>query len=83
MMNHMKYIVVDRDGTEVPVIFPQFLEHKEMAERIGGSVIAAGFVVVTSKKGVRCYGSSTTLMIGARVSDGDLINQMADFEADD
>ena len=60
-----KYIMVG--DMNVPIVFPEFMDHSKVAENFGGpeKVSSAGFVKVgvDGKGGIRvvCWGESTTL----------------------
>ena len=75
-MNNWKYIVLEKNGLEIPVIFPYFTNHKDM---VGSEkVIAAGFVrfiatelswdtvVHSNEIKVFCFGKSESLHIVSR-----------------
>lgn len=55
------------EGTDVLVLFPNFINHNEMAAKLGLSpkeVVSAGFVSSGIKNGdisFQCYGKSTSL----------------------
>jgi hypothetical protein len=77
----MKYLVHDKNGVEEPFIFPETIEHVEMADLLGveNNVVSAGFFTITDR-GASCYGSSMTLMVSARrIEDRDLINRLAGY----
>jgi hypothetical protein len=74
-----KYIILERSGIEMPILFPEFIEHID-AVLIGGKVISAGFFEVIlrehSRMEVRAYGESISLKVKARFEDADLIEKM-------
>ena len=63
----MKYIVVRGPGGEVPILFSRSLYHRSVANQFGGpmAVVSAGFARM-SESGIECFGSSSSLGIGAR-----------------
>jgi hypothetical protein len=69
--NRWKYVVVEHpewDGIQVPIIFPEILEHK-YAARLGraGKVISAGFCTVDPIAGlVEAHGESVGLGVRSR-----------------
>lgn len=61
----MKYIVFDNlsHGSDVPVVFPDFVEHSDVANAFGGigNVLSAGFVRIHQEGTlltVECHGKS-------------------------
>jgi hypothetical protein len=75
----MKYIILDANpythDLETPVLFPEWLTHKNVAQAFPGvSVISAGFVKHAAH-GVVCHGESTSLGLRPRMEDAELIEQ--------
>ncbi len=72
MLDKMKYIVIEKDGNEVPIMFSTFVEHSFIAgcikERYPGiPIIAAGFCTVNlAATKMNCYGNSISLDITSR-----------------
>lgn len=69
----MKYIVFDRQGQLVPVIFPELLNHREVAEALKSrislsrsTVRSAGFVKLTAHE---THGGSSTLEVESEPDD--------------
>jgi hypothetical protein len=75
-----KYIVFDGPLC-YPVIFPEFIDHKEMANKIGHPVLSAGFVEIQcdrlskspKKIGAYCYGNSNSLDKSSRPAEDNKI----------
>lgn len=76
VLMQLKYIFVsDMD----PIIFRDDRNHADMAQALGiarKDIVSAGFLQITAH-GARCYGSSTTLGIGHRLEDSEIINRLA------
>ena len=71
----MKYVVVDNGLYDLPVIFPETVLHNEMAFKIGGMPLRAGFVKVRDGE-VICYGESISLDLKSDpVEDAKLISR--------
>lgn len=58
----MKYIKVELKGCETIIIFPEYIQHIEMANRFGGAdhVLSAGSCLVKDEN-AQCYGKSVSL----------------------
>lgn len=72
----MKYIVFTDEGLglETPIIFPIWLNHRDVAVRLGLTVekiVSAGFF-----NGNKCYGNSHSLDIPSREQDSLLITDI-------
>jgi hypothetical protein len=75
-MAEMKYIIVDIDGLEIPIIFGNILVHKLVAGRMPHrGVISAGFISYDKINGIQAYGKSTTLKVSSRPEDTDIIRR--------
>lgn len=57
-MSRMKYIRFADFGF---VIFPAYVKHSDMAQKIGTEVLSAGFVDFTNNGNLHCYGESISL----------------------
>ena len=79
----MKYIFYENteEGIATPIIFPEFLNHDDVAEKINpnGIIISAGFCKVVDNKFI-AYGRSQTLNIESREKDTALLNLIADLK---
>lgn len=66
----MKFVILgDKEGYELPIIFPAMWGHDEVARALtqaGQIVVAAGFVQVTEGGEVACSGRSSSLGIPSR-----------------
>ena len=75
----MKYLIYmnKKYGIETPLIFPKFLNHKEVANKIDSSniPISAGFCDVIDNK-FKAHGRSQSLNISSREQDSRLLNLM-------
>jgi hypothetical protein len=71
MFDQAKYIIVESNGLEMPIVFASLLKHKEVAG--ARKVVAAGFVFFRHGHGgeetnmvAECFGMSTSLEISSR-----------------
>ena len=69
----LKYIVIDDDGIEKPIIFTGLDQHGDIALKMGKEVISAGFIA-PHDNGMLCYGESISLKIKSRPEDTKMIN---------
>jgi len=58
-MDRAKYIMVEINGLDCPIVFPEWVTHDAMARRFAGEVKSAGFVDLTGT--VCCFGESSSL----------------------
>lgn len=74
-MLKMKYIIrAGGHGLPCPVMFGDTENHNDIAYRLGGEIISAGFVDL-GDNGVQCYGESISLNIRSRPEiDSKIIN---------
>lgn len=78
----MKYIVYEQfGGLEVVILFPQFLEHKDVAYVLTSrtKLVSAGFVKLINGE-FHVSGKSTSLNLSSRPEDTDLIISHLTFE---
>lgn len=82
-----KYVIFDIDGLEQPIVFPELITHRDLAMRIRGEPVSAGFVVLTTttvegtiepkaEAGYYCYGRSESLNLDSRPEDSDILNKL-------
>ena len=71
-MQNLKYIVAKVEGLEQIVIFSPTFVHSEMARKVGGPVLGAGFVHWEAQE---CYGQSISLGIESREEDTNLLKR--------
>lgn len=76
----MKYIIYANKQLkiETPIIFPNFLNHRDIAEKIDPdlAIISAGFCNLYNSE-FRIYGRSQSLNLDSRKEDRELLNLMA------
>ncbi len=82
-----KYIIIEKDGIEQPIIFSKLLEHNVFLAFGFANIVSAGFVQIMTHEvrhgveGFRCYGKSTSLRIQSRRAiDEDIIMRNYCFE---
>lgn len=72
-----KYIVVEKNGLYLPIVFSELMSHSDIARAIGGKVLGAGFCYVNYVFTYTCYGKSTSLGINSREGiDSDILTEM-------
>ena len=76
----MKYIILDDNGMDVPIIFPVFWHHDRVAGRFSQEVISAGFLKRNDKGELYTSGKSISLNVSSREEDLDIILSNLDFE---
>jgi hypothetical protein len=74
----MKYVMLKLEGGELlPLIFPEFMQHSDMASSVPATVVSAGRVSLDSGK-IVASGVSTSLSVSSREEDGDIIQAYFD-----
>lgn len=61
----MKYIVVKKGGTELPFVFSNLIQHSDMARKVGGTVVGAGFSYIRDDR-YECVGESVSCRVASR-----------------
>lgn len=75
MFRKTKYIVAVVDGKELPFVFPNLINHNDMARGLPGLAKSAGFCHITDDGMWEAYGRSESLRLDSRPSqDSDLLN---------
>lgn len=69
-----KYIIIERDGIEAPLVFSRFLQHEHMAQFTGGNVLSAGFCKLDSLGRWVTDGESVSLKLNVRPQDAQILN---------
>lgn len=77
----MKYVIVEDMGIEVPIMFPDLVQHDKFIHMKPISA-AKFFIAVDSKdnKVYTTYGESTSLKLKSRPEDADIIKHAFEFE---
>lgn len=60
----MKYVIFDSDGIETPIIFPDWLTHKQIVLQIKEPVISAGKIDLTDSEFSNTKGSASLKLSG-------------------
>jgi len=69
----MKYLILQTPDGETPIIFPDFMYHDQVEEALDHKeVIAAGLIKLDGGK-ITCYGESSSLGIGSRGEDDEMV----------
>lgn len=75
----MKYIMIKNKHHELPIVFPDAITHLKLAKKlcidVYQGVISAGFITIQKNGEAYCYGQSTTLRIGSREIDSEIVNK--------
>lgn len=66
-----------KDGKKIPIIFPNFMVHSMVAERLqdltlDGKIVSAGEIKIAVRN---CNGNSESLKVGVRKGDATLIHE--------
>lgn len=77
MASKLKYVMFDNGLNEIPLLFPEYVNHGDVANLTGMTPVSAGFVEFQSNpegpiKAI-CYGQSIGLNLRADENDGDII----------
>ena len=67
-----KYIVIDSAFGESFHILPAHESHREVATKLGGTVLSAGFISIVNDQ-PSCFGNSESLDIGSRGDEDNLL----------
>lgn len=71
----MKYIILEKGGLELFFIFSELSTHKEVALKLEGKVVGAGFCHADHTGRFHCYGESVSLGIKSRnLVDAQILN---------
>lgn len=77
MAQEAKYIKFEEKyGNTYIVIFPNFITHFDMAQKMRDAAISAGFVRIDDAGNAVCYGESTSLELKSEDEDSALANRM-------
>jgi hypothetical protein len=72
----VKYIILETDGKEHPLVFSTFIRHDEMAPASGGHLVAAGYAILTDGKAIVNGVGSGSLNLKSRPQDADIIQSL-------
>jgi len=61
----LKYVIVNQEYAEVPIMFPEFLTHSQVATWYHRNVVSGGFCYFDGDEYV-CYGESISLDVKSR-----------------
>ena len=70
-----KYIIVELEGMEVPLVFSRFLQHEGVAGAIPNKVCSAGFCELGPNGKWITSGESVSLNLDARQQDAKILNE--------
>ena len=78
----MKYIIIKNQGVEVPIMFPDIVQHNTFADMnpiSAGKFGIGNFDIGTFNVDWKVYGESTSLKLQSRPEDADIIKHAFDF----
>lgn len=70
----MKYIIVDKGGLELPIVFNDTVETHNTVYRDNTKIVSAGYATVRNGAWL-CYGMSVSLHIVSRPQDTEILNK--------
>ena len=77
----MKYVIIEKMGAEVPILFPDFINHHTFKYM---NPISAGFcsidVVLDGLLDYEVHGESASLKLKSRPEDADIIKHAFEFQ---
>ncbi len=74
----MKYVMLKLDGGELlPLLFPEFMQHSDMASSVPATVVSAGRVYLENGH-IVARGSSSSLGVSSREEDSATIQSYFD-----
>ena len=74
----LKYVMLKLDGGEVlPLLFPDFMQHSQMAQSVPATVVSAGRVHLADGK-IIVRGASSSLDVSSREEDSEIIQAYFD-----
>ena len=69
----MKYVMLKLNGGELlPLLFPEFMQHSDMAQAVPATVVSAGHVYLEDRK-IIVSGASSSLEVTSRDEDSEII----------
>jgi hypothetical protein len=69
-----KYIIVETDGMEFPLIFSSFLSHEDVVSALRHKIRAAGYCELDAAGKWVTGGQSVSLELNARPQDAEILN---------
>lgn len=69
----MKYVIVEKDNLELPVIFHDAVRHSDAVDRRAVRVVSAGFCGIGAVGDIKVWGESDSLGVGCRFEDGGIL----------
>lgn len=71
-----KYIILDRDARELPILFPRTLQHDQACPAKAGRLVSAGCYLVINGNVILLGVGSASLNLKSRPQDAALIRQL-------
>ncbi len=69
----LKYVMLKLDGGEfLPLLFPEFIQHSDMAQSVPATVVSAGHAYLQDGK-IVAHGASSSLEVASRDEDRAII----------
>ena len=82
MLHRSKYIIIDSDFGELPIVFSELFKHSDM-KAIQGKIVSAGFCFIDHNGQYSCYGDSVSLGLKSREEDATILNKMLGNSVDE
>jgi hypothetical protein len=82
----MKYVIIEKSGMEVPIMFPDMIQHDSFVDiNSGEKIISAGkFEIAYDRKNLKyifsTWGKSVSLGISSHPEDADIIHHAFEFK---
>jgi hypothetical protein len=74
----MKYVMLKLDSGELlPLLFPEFMQHSQIARSVPAAVVSAGRVYLVDGK-IIARGASSSLDVSSREEDSEIIQAYFD-----
>lgn len=78
-MQQAKYIIVDKEGIEIPIVFSSLLLHNNVALALGYKVVSAGLCEIMNDS-YNTFGESFSLGVKSRgKEDADILNRHLNY----
>ncbi len=71
-----KYVIIELEGMEVPLVFPRYLLHENVAMSLKNNIRSAGFCELNLAGKWVASGQSVSLTLSARPQDTEILNTL-------
>jgi hypothetical protein len=77
----LKYVMLKLDSGELlPLLFPEFMKHSDMAQSVPATVVSAGHICLEDGK-IVARGASSSLEVTSRDEDSEIIQGYLDGQS--